>query len=126
VFTRFLEWILFGGVVGAIPLVADGLVLYWRNAFTWETFMAKGEALLVGAVLAGSVIGKLALWDSRHKSPKLIAICACVVSMAVSSWQYAAFRYSAATGRDSVAAGVVLGLYLFALFSSVVAATISE
>jgi hypothetical protein len=116
---------LFGGIVGSVPIIADGLVLYWRGDFAWHTFMAKGDALLVGAVLAGSVIGRLALWEASHKAPKLIAICACVVSLAVSSWQYAALHYATIVGREEIASSFVLALYLFSVAASCIAAAIS-
>lgn len=126
---RLLEWFLFAGVVGSVPLVADGIVLYWQRAFDWSSFLAKGDALLVGAVLCGAATGKLVLVGSRHKAPQLLAVCACVVTMAISSWQYAALHYTLGTTPDNslaaLASSFVLALYLVAVFSSALAAAIA-
>lgn len=123
---RLLEWLLFGGVIGSTPLVADALVLYWRGEYAWGSFMTRGDALLIGAVLAGSVIGRLALWETYHKVPKLIAMCACVVCLAISSWQYAALHYAPVAGREEAACSFVLALYFLSLGTSAVAAAIVE
>lgn len=127
---RLLEWFLFSGVVGSVPLVADGLVRYWHGTFTWSGFIAEGNALVIGAVLAGAAIGRLVLWGDRYRMPQLITTCACVVAMAVSSWQYAAIRYTARGDLDARGAGAVSGLvltlYLFSVLASSIAAVISE
>ena len=133
---RLLEWILFGGVVGSIPLLADGMVLYWQRSFEWNAFLAKGDALLVGAVLCGTAIGRLILYGSKYKGPQLAATCACVVAMTISAWQYAALHYTLGQNYGiggtsdpalaALASGFVLVLYLFAIVSGAVAAAISR
>jgi hypothetical protein len=60
VITRLLLWLIFGVVLGGLPLMADGLKeAFGAGGFSFDHLLAQGELFIISAVIAAGAVGEL-------------------------------------------------------------------
>lgn len=60
IFTRLLLWLIFGVLIGVLPLLADGIKdTFGADGFSFDSLLSQGELFIISSVIAAGAIGEL-------------------------------------------------------------------
>jgi hypothetical protein len=60
ILTRLLLWLVFGVLIGALPLLADGIKdSFGLDGFSFDSLLSQGELFIISSVIAAGAIGEL-------------------------------------------------------------------
>jgi len=83
----FVEWIIFTVIVGASPILLDLLLRRTTASFALDGFLARGDLLVVGALLAGTAFGRICMSRPKWWPPLVSGLlgfgCFVVVFLAI-------------------------------------------
>jgi hypothetical protein len=87
---RFWEWILFGVMVGAFPVLARFLVHLPEHP-SWDVFLAAGDLFLISAVVCGAGVGRLIMSSQSSWVAKGPMGAICLLLFGLTTWQYVSY-----------------------------------
>jgi hypothetical protein len=99
VFTRLLLWLVFGVVIGALPLYADGVKeALSAGGFRFNDVLGQGELLIVAAVIAAGAMGELfiAKISDKERNYSIVACGFCLLFCIGNTLAYASSTATAA------------------------------
>lgn len=114
---RLAVWLLFGVVLGLLPLIANGIKGVMSNqGFSLTEVLGGGELFIVSAVIAAGAIGELLVGTVRRRPP-LLTVLAGFCTLAAFAANTMAYM-AVSTAPHSIVTNLSLGFFPFTLLAS--------